>query len=712
MSTKPFNLDTSYTQNRELSWLRFNERVLAEAADATVPLFERLKFAAIFTSNLDEFFMIRVGSLFDLSLLKQVHIDNKTGMTPEEQLRAIYDAVAPLYKRRDKVMEEIEEQLRLHDITRVQPRDLIESEQRYIENYYRNTIRPVLSPQIVDQSHPFPHLINKARYVAVRFHGKGKEKEQFGLIPVPDALPRVIFLPGASVRYILLEQVLLSYTEDVFSMYTVSDKAVICVTRNADINPDDENFEVDDDYRHHMKRVIKKRARLACVRLELFGGEGSAELREFFMRQLSLKKEQVFKSKTPLDLSYVYGLSERMTPAARKSMSYRPFKPMPSAMVNPNESITRQVMKRDLFLSYPYESMEPFLKLVEEAAVDPAVVSIKITIYRLASSSRLVEALTKASENGKDVVALLELRARFDEQNNINWSETLEDAGCQVIYGMEDYKVHSKICLITRQEKGKVQYLTQIGTGNYNEKTAKLYTDFCLMTSDPAIGQDASEFFKNMALSNLEGTYRELMVAPNAMQSRIIEKIDEMTHLAQSGQDAHMIIKTNSVTDRVLIDRLQAASDAGVKIQLIVRGICCILPQIPGKTENITVTSVVGRFLEHSRVYCFMANGESEVYISSADFMTRNMTRRVEIACPVKSAQIKQRLIDFLMTMLHDNVKARRLMRDGTYLQVSNGEAPLSCQDAFMQEAEANAKPNESVKNGWVSKMFSRFKKA
>ena len=711
MSSKPFELDTSFTQNRELSWLRFNERVLAEAADATVPLFERLKFAAIFTSNLDEFFMIRVGSLFDLSLLKQVHIDNKTGMTPEEQLHAVYDAVAPLYKRRDKVMEEIEEQLRLHDISRVQMRELIVSEQKYVENYYQNTIRPMLSPQVVDTSHPFPHLINKARYIAVRLRAKGKEKEQFGLIPVPEALPRTVFLPGSAVRYLLTEQILLAYAEDVFSMYTVCDKAVICVTRNADINPDDENFEVDDDYRRHMKRVIKKRARLACVRLELFGGEVSTELREFLMRQLALKKEQVFKSKTPLDLSYVYGLSERMTPAARKSMTYRPFKPMPSAMVNPNESVTKQVMKRDLFLSYPYESMEPFLKLVEEAAVDPAVVSIKITIYRLASSSRLVEALTKASENGKDVVALLELRARFDEQNNINWSETLEDAGCQVLYGMEDYKVHSKICLITRQEKGKVQYITQIGTGNYNEKTAKLYTDFCLMTSDMEIGQDASEFFKNMALSNLDGEYHALMVAPNAMQSRIIEKIDEMIAVAAAGGNAHMMIKTNSVTDRVLIDRLQAASDAGVKIEMVVRGICCILPQIPSKTENITVTSVVGRFLEHSRVYCFMANGESEVYISSADFMTRNMTRRVEIACPVKSQQVKQRIIDFMLTMLHDNVKARRLMRDGSYLPVSNGEAPLSCQDAFMIEAEEAASHAAVKPHGVWQKMTARFRK-
>ena len=563
----------------------------------------------------------------------------------------------------------------------------------------------------MDTSHPFPHLINKARYIAVRLCAKGKEKEQFGLIPVPEALPRTVFLPGSAVRYLLTEQILLAYAEDVFSMYTVCDKAVICVTRNADINPDDENFEVDDDYRRHMKRVIKKRARLACVRLELFGGEVSTELREFLMRQLALKKEQVFKSKTPLDLSYVYGLSERMTPAARKSMTYRPFKPMPSAMVNPNESVTKQVMKRDLFLSYPYESMEPFLKLVEEAAVDPAVVSIKITIYRLASSSRLVEALTKASENGKDVVALLELRARFDEQNNINWSETLEDAGCQVLYGMEDYKVHSKICLITRQEKGKVQYITQIGTGNYNEKTAKLYTDFCLMTSDMEIGQDASEFFKNMALSNLDGEYHALMVAPNAMQSRIIEKIDEMIAVAAAGGNAHMMIKTNSVTDRVLIDRLQAASDAGVKIEMVVRGICCILPQIPSKKENITVTSVVGRFLEHSRVYCFMANGESEVYISSADFMTRNMTRRVEIACPVKSQQVKQRIIDFMLTMLHDNVKARRLMRDGSYLPVSNSEAPLSCQDAFMIEAEEAASHAAVKPHGVWQKMTARFRK-
>lgn len=710
MADKTVKLDTSFTQNRELSWLRFNERVLEEADDETVPLYERLKFAAIFTSNLDEFFMIRVGSLYDLSLLKQVHIDNKSGMTPEEQLHAIYAAVSPLYKQRDRIMEEIEGQFRLRDIANVTFQELVLHERRFLQTYYDNTIRPILSPQIVDASHPFPHLINKALYIAVRFKGKGKEKnERFGLIPLPDALPRLIFLPGNSTRYILTERVLLEYAEDIFSMYTVSDKTILTVTRNADINPDDENFEVDDDYRHHMKQVLKKRARLACVRLEL-GSECSPELRDFFMRRLFLKKDQVFKCSTPLNMSYVYSLSDHFTPASRRQLTYRPFSPCTSRMIVRSDSMIKQVLRQDLFLSYPYESMEPFLQLVREAAYDPSVISIKITIYRLASKSRLVEYLSAAAENGKDVLVLMELRARFDEENNINWSENLEDAGCKVIYGMEDFKVHSKICLITRRDRGKVQYITQIGTGNYNEKTASLYTDFCLMTTDNAIGSDASEFFKNMALSNLDGEYHDLLVAPHSLKNHLIEQIDRLIVRAKSGRTTRLIIKTNSVTDRELIDKLSEASGAGVRIDLIVRGICCILPQIPGKTENITVTSVVGRFLEHSRVYCFMNGGDYELYISSADFMTRNTTRRVEIGCPVKNAQIKARILHFLEIMLSDNVKARHMLPDGSYLPVSNGEPPLSCQEFFMQEAERHQYDEQEKKPSFLSKWFSKRK--
>lgn len=710
MADKALKPDTSFTQNRELSWLRFNKRVLEEAADETVPLYERLKFSAIFTTNLDEFFMIRVGSLYDLSLLKQVHIDNKSGMTPEEQLRAIYAAVAPLYKQRDQITEEIEGQFRLRDIANVTFQELVVHERRFLQTYYDNTIRPILSPQVVDASHPFPHLVNKALYIAVRFKGKGKEKsERFGLIPVPDALPRVIFLPGNSTRYILTERVLLEYAEDIFSMYTVSDKTILTVTRNGDINPDDENFEVDDDYRRHMKRVLKKRARLACVRLE-FGSECSPELRDFFIHQLSLKKDQVFKSRTPLNMSYVYSLADHFTPASKRQLTYRTFSPCASRMVNQKESMIKQVLRQDLFLSYPYESMEPFLQLVREAAYDPSVISIKITIYRLASKSRLVEYLSAAAENGKDVLVLMELRARFDEENNINWSENLEDTGCKVIYGMEDFKVHSKICLITRHDRGKVQYITQIGTGNYNEKTAKLYTDFCLMTANSVIGNDASEFFKNMALSNLDGEYHDLLVAPYALKNRLIEQINRLIVRAKSGRSTRMIIKTNSVTDRELIDKLSEASCAGVRIDLIVRGICCILPQIPGKTENITVTSVVGRFLEHSRVYSFMDGGDYELYISSADFMTRNTTRRVEIGCPVKNTQIKARILQFLEIMLSDNVKARHMLPDGTYLPVSNGESPLSCQEFFMQEAEHHVPGERDKKPSFFLRWFSKRK--
>ncbi len=704
--------DYPYTQNRELSWLRFNERVLQQAQDPSNPLFEQLKFLSIFTSNLDEFFMIRVGSLFDLSLLKKVHIDNKSGMTPAQQLKAIYAAVVPLYQKRDEIFLQLEAQLQMQHITRVDMQRLTPAQRRFMDAYFRQSLLPLLSPQVVDACHPFPHLPSKMLTVAavLRANKKDKEKENeiFALIPVPRALERIVVLPGEEqLSYVLLEDVLLHYVGKVFDRYHVVDKAVICVTRNADINPDDESYELEEDYRQRMKQVLKKRAQLACVRLEI-QNDFCPKGRNWLINRLNIGKEQVFFSKTPLSTKYLYSLIDMASPAQKRQLSYPAFAPQPSPMVHAGDMF-KQILSHDILLSYPYESMEPFLRLVKQAAEDPNVLSIKITIYRLANPSRLVDLLCLAAENGKEVVALLELRARFDESNNINWSEQLENAGCKVLYGTQNFKVHSKLCLITRRYKNRLQYFTHIGTGNFNEKTCKLYTDLSLLTADKQIGEDTVAFFQNMAIANLAGEYHTLLVAPHSLKPRLIELIDQQIQRAKEGRPAYILLKLNSITDRDLIDKLSQASQAGVPVDLIVRGICCLLPKVPFYTEHIRVISVVGRFLEHSRVYCFLLDQGYQMYISSADWMTRNTSRRVEVACPVNDPSLQSRILHNLQTMLSDTKKARELLPNGTYTPIapSQGKA-ISCQEVFMQQAlHPPALSKSSAQN--VGSFFSRL---
>lgn len=684
--------DISYTQNRELSWLKFNQRVLDEACDPTVPLYERLKFVSIFESNLDEFFMIRVGSLLDLSLLKGNRIDKKSGMTPPEQLKKIFKEVAPLYKQRDKVFNEIKEQLTEHDIYHMSIKDLDGKDRKFIEQYFKNYIFPVLSPQIMDTLHPFPHLPNKSLNIIVMMGNK--DKTTYGMIPVPQSLPSVLYLPGNTVRYVMMEKVILEFAHIVFDMFEIIDKTIIAVTRNADISPEDEVFADDDDYRHHMKKILKKRKRLAPVRLEV-QNDADPLLLDYLCDRLSIEKEQVFKSKAPLCMSYVFSLQERFSMEATREISYPAFEPQLPATINKRESIISQVQKKDVLLHYPYESMEPFLRLIKEAATDENVISIKITIYRLSNNSKLVESLIEAAENNKDVTVLMELRARFDEQNNIDWAERLEEAGCNVIYGFEGFKVHSKICLITHLVNNKIQYITQIGTGNYSEKSAKMYTDLSFMTASDAIGNDAANFFKNMAISNLDGQYANLLVAPTSIKPGLLDRIDEEIMKAQAGYNGRIIMKMNSLTDREMITKLSEASCAGVKISLIIRGICCLVPGIKNKTENITVVSILGRFLEHSRIYCFGEGTSMELYISSADIMTRNMEKRVEIACPILDSQIKQQICHILEIQLQDNVKARLLLVNKQYeKRINLGDKKIDSQHYFMEEAmKDNKKP-------------------
>ena len=681
-------LEQGYTQNRELSWLQFNARVLAEAEDENVPLLERFKFLAIFTSNLDEFFMIRVGSLCDMAAVDKEHTDSKSGLTAKEQLHLIYKAVEPLYARRDAAFSDVDSKLSAIGLRRLTMDLLAPDEQKYIKRYFKDIIAPVLSPQIVDSHHPFPHLEGKVLHIAALL--SHKKTERLGLLPVPASLPPVVFLPETPSRYILTEDILLAYADHVFEMYDVLEKTVLCVTRNADIQVDDETFGVEGgDFRKKMEKLLRQRRRMAVVRVEI-NRPISDHFKEYFRSRFEVSDAQIFLSRTaPLKLGYAFSLGEHLPEKKRAFLSDAPFTPQQPAMLSAGQSLLKAALQRDILLSYPYESMEPFLQMIREAANDPAVLAIRITIYRLASKAKLVEYLCAAAENGKDVTALIELRARFDEQNNIDWSERMEEAGCKIIYGFEDYKVHSKICLITRRERGAVRHITQVGTGNYNEKTAKQYTDVSLITADERIGQDAGAFFNNMALGNLSGRYSRLFVAPTSLKNNILALMDEQI---AKGKDGYILLKFNSLTDIDVIAKLREASCAGVTVEMIVRGICCLLPGVPDHTENITVTSIVGRFLEHSRIYVFGRGDEEKMYISSADLMTRNTERRVEIACPIDDPAVRTRLHDILYAMQHDTVKARVLQPDGTYCKKPAVQDPICAQDLLMQQAIENAR--------------------
>ena len=699
-----------YTQNRELSWLAFNERVLAEAADESVPLLERLKFASIFTSNLDEFFMIRVGSLFDLMGVEPGRRDSRSGMTPEEQLHAIYDAVRPLYREREAVCLGLERLLRRYDICRLEWKELSGSEKKYCQRYFHSEVEPIISPQIVDTHHPFPHLKNNVLHIGAWV--KYRSRDVFGVIPIPEALPGVLFLPcDEGLRYIHMEELLLHHAGDIFANYDVRAKCVFRVTRNADINPEDEAFDMDenDDFRKKMRKALRQRTRLAPVRLEL-SERINGDFLEYLKKRLPVTDEQVFFTSAPLRLDYAFSLAGKLAdPELRRALTYPEFKPCRNAQIRTGESMIRQISRSDKLLSFPFESMSPFLTLLKEASEDPDVISIKITIYRLARKAKLVEYLCAAAENGKDVTVFIELRARFDEQNNIDWSERLEDAGCNVFYGFESYKIHSKICLITRRERGEIRYITQVGTGNYNEKTAEQYTDVSLLTANRDIGQDAVEFFKNMSIGELDGEYRHLLVSPCSLKREVLRLMDGEIAKGSAGR---MRFKINSLTDMDIIERLRKASRAGVRIDMVVRGICCILPGIPGETENIHIVSIVGRFLEHSRIYCFGEGEDERMYISSADFMTRNTQRRVETACPIYDSAVRAKLNGIMDLCLMDNVKARELHADGSYSPVHGGEERFDAQQLQMDRAiDAAAEPEPAPeRESVIGRLLRRFR--
>ena len=671
----------SYFQNRELSWLRFNERVLLEATEDCVPALEKLKFVSIFVSNLDEFFMVRVGSLHDLSSLKKEVKDNKTGMNAEEQISAILNALPEMYREKDEIFKKVSEELENSNIKKLNYSDLNLEQKKFVEDFYMKRIDQLVSPQIVDINHPFPFLENTKLYAFAHLE-KDKEKV-FGIIPVRNTYPKYLLLPGEKVEYILMEEIILNQIDQIFKEYKILSKNIIKVTRNTDFVDDRDTWEEFDDYTEYMKSILKKRKRLNVVRLES-EGKLSKQALNFLLEKIELTQDAYFPLESPLNMKYVFSLIDEIPNAIKTKLLYRDL-----IQYNPadfSKSVIDDVRHKDRILSYPYESMDTFISLLKEAANDPDCKSIKITIYRLAKNSKVVRYLTEAAQNGKEVTVFVELKARFDEESNINYANILYEEGCNIIYGFNKYKMHSKICLITfRNPKTEnLTYITQIGTGNYNESTAKQYTDFSLMTSSPEIGLDATDFFKNMSIGNLDGKYMHLLQSPTTLKTGLMHHLEN--EIAK-GENGYILCKFNSLTDKDFIEKFIEASQKGVKVDLIIRGISCLLPGIKGQSENIRIRSIVGRFLEHPRVYVF-GKDDPAMYISSADLMTRNTENRVEIATPILDSEIKERILKYLEVQMKDNVSARLMNSSGEYEKIKKDEEEFSSQKYFVMEAE------------------------
>ncbi len=670
--------------NRELSWLRFNYRVLEEASDEMVPLCERLSFLSIFQSNLDEFYMVRVGSLFDMPPEQK---ENKTYMTAEEQLHAIYAESRRLLHEKDETYRVLCKQLQKNGVEIVDFHSISKDEAAFLESYFHAEVEPLLSPQIIGKKQPFPFLHNKAIYAVVVLEKKGSQK--LGIVPCTSTvIPELIPLPGTKHRFILSEELILHFMPEIFSRHIIKSKTLIRIIRSADIDADDKKLGEEEDFRKVMEKLIRKRSRLHPVKMEysrLMDPAVISRLCEY----LELEEAQVFHSAAPLRLSFFSKVRDMLR--HDKSLFFQRRVPQMPPDFDASTSIMAQIREKDRLLSFPYESIKPFLELLREASVHPDVVSIKMTLYRVANNSKVVEALIEAAENGKDVVVLVELRARFDEENNIEWSRRLEDAGCRVLYGLDQMKVHSKLCLITMKNEEEISYITQIGTGNYNEKTAEMYTDLSLMTANEAIGQEASQVFNALCMGQTVTETEYLLVAPNCLRGKLIDMMDAEIAKAKSGGKGYIGVKVNSLTDKQLINKLIAASAAGVQIELIVRGISCLIAGVPGLTENVTIRSIVGRFLEHHRIYIFGTDGDAKVYISSADFMTRNTIRRVEIAIPVQDAALQERILAMFRLMMEDNIKARIQQPDGSYKRAEVNLPEINAQELLYENAYRDA---------------------
>lgn len=651
-------------ENRELSWLKFNERVLDEASDKDVPLCERLSFASIFQSNLDEFFMVRVGSLHDQMLFSETKRESKTNMTAGEQLSHIFKVARDLTRKKDHTYRHLMDELKEYGVELLNFSDIEYEDAVYLENYFKEQIMPILSPQVVGKKQPFPFIKNKEIYAVALLGSKSNEK--VGLVPCSNGiLKRLISIPSERNKYMLVEGLILHFMPIIFEKYQIKSKSLIRIIRNADIDVDEAVDDEDTDYRDMMEKLIRQRKKLCPVKME-YSRVLDEKIIHNLCKELNLNHEQIYYSESPLELSFVFGLQDALR--NNKNLFYeRHIQKNPSWYVS-GKPVISQVEEADRFISYPYESMQPFIRMLQEAGEDEKVVSIKMTLYRVAKNSQIVESLISAAENGKEVVVLVELRARFDEENNIEWSRRLEDAGCRIIYGLDYTKVHSKLCLITYREEGQIKYVTQIGTGNYNEKTSKLYTDLSIITANKQIGMEAAYVFTRLCMGEFVDETNYLLVAPKCMKSKILNYMDKEIEIARNGGKAYVGAKINSLTDKEIIDKLIECSKAGVRVEMIVRGICCLIPGVKGHTENISVISIVGRYLEHSRVYIFGTPDRDNIYISSADFMTRNMERRVEIAAPIYDDSIKTRIRNMFHIMECDTVKARQLCSDGNYV--------------------------------------------
>lgn len=651
-------------ENRELSWLKFNERVLDEANDKDVPLCERLSFASIFQSNLDEFFMVRVGSLHDQMLFSETKRESKTNMTAGEQLSHIFKAARDLTRKKDHTYRHLMDELKEYGVELLNFSDIEYDDAVYLENYFKEQIMPILSPQVVGKKQPFPFIKNKEIYAVALLGSKSNEK--VGLVPCSNGiLKRLISIPSERNKYMLVEELILHFMPIIFEKYQIKSKSLIRIIRNADIDVDEAVDDEDTDYRDMMEKLIRQRKKLCPVKME-YSRVLDEKIIHNLCKELNLNHEQIYYSESPLELSFVFGLQDALR--NNKNLFYERHIQKNSSWYVSGKPVISQVEEADRFISYPYESMQPFIRMLQEAGEDEKVVSIKMTLYRVAKNSQIVESLISAAENGKEVVVLVELRARFDEENNIEWSRRLEDAGCRIIYGLDYTKVHSKLCLITYREEGQIKYVTQIGTGNYNEKTSKLYTDLSIITANKQIGMEAAYVFTRLCMGEFVDETNYLLVAPKCMKSKILNYMDKEIEIARNGGKAYVGAKINSLTDKEIIDKLIECSRAGVRVEMIVRGICCLIPGVKGHTENISVISIVGRYLEHSRVYIFGTPDRDNIYISSADFMTRNMERRVEIAAPIYDDSIKTRIRNMFHIMECDTVKARQLCSDGNYV--------------------------------------------
>lgn len=697
-------MKNSYMQNREISWLRFNERVLEEAKDKTVMPFEKYKFISIFVSNLTEFFMVRIGSLTDLSILKKDFRDNKTGMSASEQINAVLSMLPNLYKKKDELYESVREKLKEYGIIEKNYDELSENEGTYVTHYFNTELMPLLSPQIIDASHPFPFLENDRLYVFLSL--TSKKKNSYALVPIRNDFPQFVALKSTSgFSFILTWQILLELVGELFHGYSVEYKTIINVTRNFDFTDTGEIRDEFENYTDYMKAIIQRRTRQQAVRLET-SVPLKGNIETFLLSKLNLEAKSVFTSKSPIRMKYVYALEKELPSALKAKVCDEPF--VPRLIGKSKKSKIDMIEKGDVLLFYPYDDMKLFLDLLKEVANDKRVFSIKITIYRLAKNSKLVQYLANASENGIDVTVVMELKARFDEENNINYSDTLYNAGCNILFGFEQYKIHSKICLISYRDKNKVKYITQIGTGNYNESTSRQYADLSLITANESIGLDANDFFKNIATGRLNGSYVNLIQSPFSLKNKVLDLMDKEK---EKGKKGYIFFKMNSLTDKDIIEKLTECSNAGVQISMLIRGICCILPKIKGATENIEIRSIIGRYLEHARIYIFGKDADAKYYISSADFMTRNTERRIEVGVPIYDKSLQNKIQKYIDMQMLDNVKGRTMKSTGELKKISSGEEKISSQKWCMQQANENREIEKNYPlKSFLQKLIDRFR--